>query len=276
MKKPLILLTLLSCSFSIFAQQRIISAGSSVTELIYALQAEDSLVAVDSTSRDFVAGTSIPQVGYHRQLSTEGLLALNPTHLIGSIDMGPQSALRQLESADVNVVIVPSGDEISDLYARIDQIAKVTSNEKNAQKIKADIKNAIQRLNHQKSPKPSKVLFLLINDARPLSVGGANTTIDKIITLAGAHNPAKESVTSYKSISQEAIVAMQPDYILISQRAWDEVGGVQGVLDSHPLLKATPAGKKRQILAIPGHALIGGFGLQSIKLSLSLNETFSE
>lgn len=74
-------------SSSTLAAERIISAGSSVTELILALGAEQQLVGIDVTS---VAPPSLalPKVGYHRQLSAEGLLALEPTQLLGSVD-GP-------------------------------------------------------------------------------------------------------------------------------------------------------------------------------------------
>ena len=74
------------------ANQRIISAGSAVTELVIALDATDKLVAVDATSR-FPESNALPKIGYHRQLSAEGLIALQPTVIIGSDEMGPDSAV---------------------------------------------------------------------------------------------------------------------------------------------------------------------------------------
>lgn len=66
--------------------ERIISAGSAVTEIIEALGAQDQLVAIDVTSEQ-PKGRALPVVGYHRQLSTEGLMALQPSLLIGSDEM---------------------------------------------------------------------------------------------------------------------------------------------------------------------------------------------
>lgn len=57
---------------------RIISAGAAVTEIVEALGAEKQLVAIDVTSEQ-PKGEPLPVVGYHRQLSTEGLMALHPT-----------------------------------------------------------------------------------------------------------------------------------------------------------------------------------------------------
>jgi len=273
--KKLILLTCLLLPLSGFAEQRIISAGAGVTELIYALGAEDKLVAVDSTSRHFIRNEEISQVGYHRSLSTEGLLSLNPTLLLGSDEMGPESTLAKLESANVNVVVVPPGDEISNLYARIDTIAELTNSQKKAQQIKQQVTKSVQQLENSSLKQKPSVIFLLINEARPLSVGGDKTPVNKIISLSGASNPAAKQVESYKPVSLEAIVAMKPDYILVSERAWVKHGGAEGVLKLYPLLKLTPAGEKKQIVAIPGSALSGGFGLQSIKLAKTLYDKFS-
>lgn len=275
MKKYLLLVSLFSTTFSLHAEQRIISAGSSVTELIYALGAQDKLVAVDSTSRSFVAGEDIPQVGYHRQLSTEALLSLNPTHLIGSDEMGPDSTLNQLKSANVDVAEVPTGDDIQDLYARIDTVARITGTTSKASAIKKQVEQSIDLLEQKKLDNQPKVMFLLINEGRPLTVAGSKTSVDKVISLSGALNPAHDAINSYKALSLESIVGMQPDYLLISERSWDKLGGITGLLTSYPLLKATPAGINQHIIAIPGSALIGGFGLQSIQLSKSLQDKFS-
>jgi len=275
MKKFVLLTSLLLLPLSGFAEQRIISAGASVTELIYALGAEKKLVAVDSTSRNFTKGSQIPQVGYHRSLSTEGLLSLNPTLLLGSNEMGPETTLAKLESANVNVVVVPPGDEIANLYSRIDTVAKLTDTREKAEQIKQQVADSVEQLQNASLKEKPSVLFLLINEARPLSVGGDKTPVNKIISLSGASNPAADEVESYKPISLEAIIAMEPDYILVSEYAWKKHGGAEGVLKLYPLLKLTPAGEKKQILAIPGGALSGGFGLQSIKLAKTLHDKFS-
>ncbi|WP_375753346.1 hemin ABC transporter substrate-binding protein [Vibrio sp. HN007] len=276
MKKTTLLISLIFSAFSAQAAERIISAGSSVTELIYALGARDQLVAADSTSRAYVANDDIPLVGYHRQLSPEGLLALEPSVLIGSDEMGPDTTLSVLKNSEVDVVVTSSGDDIEDLYARIDKVAKITNTEDKAEQIKTKAKKDIDRLNSQKLASSPSVMFLLINSGRPMSVAGSETSIDKIIELAGGNNPAHKQFSSYKAISVESILEMKPEYLLIAQRTWDAMGGKEGVLEKYPLLMETPAGHNGRIIPVPGTALIGGFGLESIKLSGTLNKRFSE
>lgn len=276
MKIFTLVVSLMLAQFSAQAQERIISAGSAITELVYALGASDQLVAVDVTSQHFIEGSEIPQVGYHRQLSAEGLLALNPSYLIGSSEMGPESTINSLKSSQVKVAVVPSGDSIDDLFQRIDVVANITGTEANAPALKQTISTQLEKLHSHSLANKPKVIFLMLSKGRPANIGGKETTVDTIITLSGATNPARDYVSSYKPVSMEAIVEMQPDYLLVSDRAWQSLGGEKGILDAFPLLAATPSATGNKIIPIPSHALIGGFGLESILLSQRLAEQFSQ
>ncbi|MEZ9851418.1 hemin ABC transporter substrate-binding protein [Vibrio breoganii] len=277
--KPFLLILSLVFTLPAFAnstgeQNRIISVGSSITELMYALDAKEQLVAIDVTSRHFDQSGSLPQVGYHRQLSAEGLMAQNPTHVIGSHEMGPDSTLKLLKSAGIEVITVPSGDSEADLAGRIDAIAKITGKEEQAKALKQDLHQQIETLSNLDSTHQPKAIFAMLSEGRPATVAGSETTIDKIIELAGATNPINGNFSSYKSMSFEAIVGVQPDYILVAQRTWDALGGQQGIIDKFPLLAATPAAADNKIIPIPSSAIIGGFGIESVELSQTLHQTF--
>ena len=62
------------------AVERLVTLGGDVTEIVYALHAEESLVARDSTSSWPPAAQKLPDVGYLRQLNAEGILALRPLY----------------------------------------------------------------------------------------------------------------------------------------------------------------------------------------------------
>lgn len=257
-------------------ENRIISAGSSITELIFALGAQDQLVAVDVTSKSFNKDNELPQVGYHRQLSAEGLMSLNPTHIVGSHEMGPDATLQLLDSAGIEVETVPSGDSKVDLFERIDAIALLTGTQEEASILKTELKDILDRMSQRHIEQPPKVMFAMLSKGRPATIAGRNTTIDKIISLAGGTNPAYEHLQSYKPVSAEAIVDMQPDYLLVTHRAWDALGGFDGIISAFPLLAATPAAANQNIKPIHGSAIIGGLGLASLDLADELYNDFSQ
>lgn len=254
------------------AQERIISAGSAVTELILALHAEQSLVAVDVTSQ-LPEGQPLPKIGYHRRLSAEGLLALSPTKLIGSDEMGPAPVLQQLKSTGVDIEVVNTQANVDGLKARIDQIAAILNKPQEAQQLKSQVDQQVQSLKaNQPTEQKKKVLFLLIHEGRAANVAGTDTTPDAIIRLAGAINPAADKITAYKPLSSESMVEMQPDVILVSGRSFEKLGGPDAIIKMMPLLAATPAGQNKQIMAIDGAALVGGLGLKSLAEAKRLNQ----
>lgn len=254
------------------AQERIISAGSAVTELILALHAEQSLVAVDVTSQ-LPEGQQLPKIGYHRRLSAEGLLALSPTKLIGSDEMGPAPVLQQLKSTGVDIEVVNTQANVDGLKARIDQIAAILNKPQEAQQLKSLVDQQVQSLKaNQPTEQKKKVLFLLIHEGRAANVAGTDTTPDAIIRLAGAINPAADRITAYKPLSSESMVEMQPDVILVSGRSFEKLGGPDAIIKMMPLLAATPAGQNKQIMAIDGAALVGGLGLKSLAEAKRLNQ----
>ncbi|ELE2041964.1 ABC transporter substrate-binding protein [Vibrio vulnificus] len=254
------------------AQERIISAGSAVTELILALHAEQSLIAVDVTSQ-LPEDQQLPKIGYHRRLSAEGLLALSPTTLIGSDEMGPAPVLQQLKSTGVDIEVVNTQANVDGLKARIDQIAAILNKPQEAQQLKSLVDQQVQSLKaNQPTNQKKKVLFLLIHEGRAANVAGTDTTPDAIINLAGAINPAADKITAYKPLSSESMVEMQPDVILVSGRSFEKLGGPDAIIKMMPLLAATPAGQNKQIMTIDGAALVGGLGLKSLAEAKRLNQ----
>ncbi|WP_318513505.1 heme/hemin ABC transporter substrate-binding protein [Photobacterium leiognathi] len=253
--------------------KKIISAGASITQIINALNAQDQLVAVDLTSKTLV-DKSVPKVGYHRQLSAENLMSLTPTNVIGSDEMGPQSTLDLLKQSGVSVDVVNSGETVKDLLQRIDQIASLTHHQQRAEVLKEKLNKQLNEIKQATAniKTAKKVLFLMIHDGRPINVAGSSTTADSIISLAGAVNPAAESVSNYKPISAEAIVTMQPDIILLSTRTASKIKSMKDLVKQMPLIAATPAATNNALLTINGTALIGGLGLESVNEALRLNQ----
>lgn len=271
--QPALIASLCATLFApnLMAQERIVSAGSAVTELILDLGDKQDLVGVDVTSigRDTA---QLPQVGYHRQLAAEGILALKPTQLIGSTEMGPDTTLNQLRQAGVKVTVLETDNTAQGLIDRIDQLGKVLDKPQQADQLKQQVTQTLDKL-HANTPKQQKrVLFVLIHEGRAANVAGSDTVPDAIISLAGGTNPAAHSVQSYKPLSKEALIDMQPDVVLVSGRSFAQMGGVDAILQALPTLAVTPAGINKQIYTIDGHALVGGLGLNSLKQAVALQK----
>ncbi|MGB5855263.1 MAG: ABC transporter substrate-binding protein [Oceanisphaera sp.] len=261
-------LALLATSTVHAEPQRLLSAGSSMTELVFALQAQDQLVAVDSTSV-LPEDSPIARLGYHRQLSAEGMLSTLPTLVIGSEEMGPDSALNLVRQAGIQVEALPEAMTMEQLQSNILRLGELLDRELQAEELHQQVGQRAKNLVSDgsvtgKSAAGKKTIFLLLGDGNSAQIAGSNTLADAMIRLAGGSNPAIASIDGYKPVAMEALVAMAPEVILISRRHLVEEAGADALFQQFPLLRQTPAANANAIVPINGKALIGGLGLSTL------------
>ncbi len=93
-------------TFSVTAAERIVVAGGSLTELIYAMGAGKRVVGVDETTSYPPETAKLPHIGYWKQLSSEGIFSLaRIAQLHGR--MQDRNCARPTAGAKVNVVTLP-------------------------------------------------------------------------------------------------------------------------------------------------------------------------
>src|SRR6201986_2652241 len=84
-------------------QVRIVCVSKQYNEIIYALGAQQNLVAVDLSSTYPDAIKKLPNVGYHRMLSAEGIISMKPPILMHDNNVGPDNVMKQLEQLKIPV-----------------------------------------------------------------------------------------------------------------------------------------------------------------------------
>ncbi|MGI2192374.1 hemin ABC transporter substrate-binding protein [Shewanella baltica] len=260
---------------------RLVSAGTGVTELVLALDAGNELVAIDSTSYVPEGLAHVAKLGYHRMLSAEGIIALSPTLVVGSDVMGPETTLNVLKHANIQVVQLPATNDEPQLMSNVDTLGQLLNRPDNAVKLKLDLHQQLQSLADKKQQisdagAQPKILFMLLQEGRGARVGGKGTAADTIIALSGAQNIAE--FDGYKSMSQEGILSLQPDIILLSKRSdkpTEQTNAqiAQELIKEMPLLAHTPAGKNGHIQTLAPQALLGGLGISAISAADTLAST---
>ena len=190
--------------------QRIITAGGSLTEIVFALDLGDHVVATDSTSMYPEKARQITKLGYFRQLSSEGVLAQQPTLLLGASATGPSDMIEQVKGAGVDVVIYDVPKNFQGLKQLIEQVGEKLhvsdKAEQLAKVINARVSHEVESFSKQKNAytsvnnRPVKALFVVSNNDRGLTVAGHNTVPQAMFDLLGIQNGA-ESLEGYKLIN---------------------------------------------------------------------------
>jgi iron complex transport system substrate-binding protein len=274
MKSISIALTMLLASQFVLADEikRIVSADGSLTEIVYALGQEDKLVGVDTTSGFPVSARSLPQIGYKRNISAEGVLSLEPQVLIATQDSGPDKVLDQIEGAGVEVFKYSAEPSLNAVREKILAVSALLDKEAEGeqlwQKIELDVIAARQNLINIQDK--VKVLFVLSMQSGSPVVSGADTQAAEIIYLAGGVNAAR-GFSGYKPMPVEAVIAAQPDIILMMDRGGDHGASIEQLKGAG--FSLTPAGINQRLVTMDGMKMLG-FGPRIADAIRELGQAF--
>jgi iron complex transport system substrate-binding protein len=238
--------------------RRIVSVGGALTEIVFALQANADLVGVDTTSIYPESARKLPSVGYARSLSAEGILALAPTQVIATEDAGPPAVLRQLSASGIAVNVLAANHRFEGLNERIKRVGELTGRVAQATAIQQTLQQEWARARAQVAQhmtKPARVLFVLAHTPNQVMVAGTDTSAQAMLDYAGATN-AINGFTGYKPLTPEAVIAAQPDVVLLTDQGLNVAGGLDGILKL-PGLEQTAAGRNRRVISLEAMFLLG-------------------
>ncbi|MFC4671650.1 hemin ABC transporter substrate-binding protein [Seohaeicola nanhaiensis] len=237
----------------------IVSIGGAVTEIVFALGAGDRLVARDTTSVYPEAALALPDVGYMRALSPEGVLSVGPDLILADQNAGPPETVEVLKDAEVAMVQIPDVFTGEGVQAKIRTIGAAIGVEDKAEALATDVAARLEAAQAQAEARAGgakkRVLFVLSAAGGRIMASGSGTAAAAMIELAGAEN-AVTGFEGYKPLTDEAVISAAPDAILMMDRGGDHDSPVDQLV-ALPWIAATPAGQARAVVRMDGLYLLG-------------------
>jgi len=238
MKQLYIFIALTAVSLNIdAAETRYISAGGSITEIMYELGLGDQVIAVDSSSYYPPEAFAKPHVGYFRRLSAEGVLSTNPTHLIASNGAGPDEALQQIKNAGVEVKVFKQ--EIYTLDSWKEYLLEVGLYFDATEQAQDIIDEVVIKLSSMKNSNAKKTgIFLMdVGDRGPVAAG-QNTVPNMLMNLAHINNIVNE-FEGFKPYSTEQLIKIKPDVIIMPSHVVERMGGEEQICQNMTIAMTT-------------------------------------
>ncbi len=251
---------------------RLVVIGGSLLEIVYALGEEEKLVARDTTGVYPPEAAALPDVGYMRTLSPEGVLAVNPSALLVVEGSGPPETLDVLSKGSVPYVTVPDDFSHEGVLTKVQTVGQALGVDDKAMALATELDQQMRAAEAATKDIPDaerqKVLFVISVQDGKIRAAGTGTAANGIIELAGGVNPLAE-MHGYQTLSDEAILTANPDVVLYMNNTG--ATGFEDSLKSNAALVATPAVSNGRIIEIDGAFLLG-FGPRTPAAILDLAE----
>jgi len=228
------------------APQRLVTMAASLTEMVFALGFGDRLVGVEQFSDYPPAAREIPKVGSYTLPDLEGIVALQPDLCLAIKDGNPPHILERLRGLGIPVYVVDPRN-LPGVIATLGEIGHLLGAEEEAGKLTATLTRRLQRIKDlaARAAQRPRVFFQI--GLAPIVSAGSHTFLDELITTAGGLNLA-EGKTPYPRFSQEQVLALQPEVIIIT--SMDRGGAFEQVKAGWERWENLPAARNHHIFLV--------------------------
>jgi len=238
---------------------KIVSTNGTLSEILVALGFEDNIVGVDVASTYPASLQQKPKIGHNRDISAEGVLALGADLAVGIADVVKPEVTEQIRATGTKFLLFDHEYSIDGakrlIRAVADSLGRPAKGDSILNALEADLARA-DSIVARSASKP-KVLFIYARGTGTMMVAGQGTQLDEIIELAGGVN-AVQGFEDFKPLTSEALIAANPDVILLFDSGLSSLGGIDGLLQVQGISE-TNAGKNRNVVEMDGQ-LLTGFG----------------
>lgn len=233
---------------------------------VFELGLGDSVVGRD-ISTQFDEAADLPLVTQNgHDLSAEAILDLDPTVILTDTSLGPWNVILQMRDAGIPVVVL-------DAHRGLDNVAELTRGVAEALGVPeagaalaerteaevAKVRAAIDKVAPQAETDRLRTIFLYVRGQSGVYyLFGEKSGADGLIDALGLYDVADEiEWNGMKPVTDEAIIAAQPELVLMMSGGLDSVDGVDGLLARLPALANTPAGEHDRFVDMNDSEILG-------------------
>ena len=245
-------------SVTVASTDRILAmdVSGSIAATVFGLGFGDSVVGRD-ISTTFPGTEDLPVItSSGHTVNNESIIALRPTVLITDGSVGPVDVVLQLRDAGIAVVFVDTDPTIEGVAELAAQVSAALGAPEAGEALGADLTAGIQSKIAEiaaivpQTAAPLRMLFLYLRGTSGVYyLFGEESGADVLITALGGVDVAAEiGLEGMRPMTDEAMVAANPDLIFVMTKGIESVGGVDGLLESKPAIGLTLAGQHRRFV----------------------------
>lgn len=197
--------------------RRVISLAPNLTEIIYALGAEDRLVGITNECDFPPAARSKTRVGDVINPSLEKIIELKPDVVLGTTAGNRRETVDILDRAGIPLYGVDTRtveDVVGSIRHLADLLGIPEAGDALATRLETQLATLSEQLQNTDSP---RILFAIWLE--PLITVGNDTFLNDIIHRAGATSVTADLSQDWPRLSLEAVIERDPDYLVVPRAA---------------------------------------------------------
>jgi iron complex transport system substrate-binding protein len=204
---------------------KIVSLAASNTEILFAIGAGAQVVGRDDFSDYPAEAKNAASVGGSLgKYNLEAITNLKPD-LVLAAGINTPEQVKALEDLKITVFYLGNPVDMNGMFANLLTVGKLTGKEAEASQLVEGLNkryDAVIKALSGVTTQP-KVYYELdaTNPSKPYTAGPGNL-VDQVITLAGGQNIGAAMKSPWAEISQEEIIAQNPDIIILGDAAYGE------------------------------------------------------
>lgn len=253
---------------TIESAERIIAVdlAGSLAQTLWGLGYGDRLVGRD-ISTTIPGAEDIPVVtGTGHAISPEAVLELRPDLILTDGTVGPIDVMLQLREAGIPLVFIrePAGlDQPANQARRVAEVlGQPQRGEELALQIDQEIAEVERIISANVPSHPSdklRMVFLYLRGSNGIYYlfGEESGAGDLIRALGGIDVASEIGWEGLRPVTDEALIAANPDLILVMTTGLDSVGGVDQLVELKPAIGLTRAGTQRRFVDMADNEVLG-------------------
>jgi len=242
--------------------RRIITLAASHTETVFAIGAGSRVIAVDKYSSYPPEVEGLEKLGHMaEELSLEKLVELQPDLVV--LSHAQVALLPQMEDLGLRVLVLEEPSTLEGVLGHVETLGKATGHSQEARALAASMRQRIEQVEDKLAAVEQGPRVFYELDPM-LFTAGPGSFIDDLLGILKAQNVAQGGDSPYPQLTLEALVAADPEVILLADSG--EFGGQSAeTVKARPGWGGISAVKNDRIyevdpylLDVPGPRLVDG------------------
>ena len=208
--------------------QTLISLVPSNTEIVYALEALDRVVAVTDNDDFPEEVKDIDTIG-GMEFNVEKIIAANPDLVLAN-EMNNEEGLDQIRNAGVQVLVVNNASSFAQLYDSIEMVGNAVGKSEEAKNVITSMQDRINEIQTKASEieeADKTTVWVEIWPAPDMYTTGKDTFMHEMLEIINATNAAGEQ-EGWPMFTEEDAVVLNPDVIITT---YGHVEGMENAVE---------------------------------------------